>query len=181
MGNPVVELPSDCMKPIKLINDVGEALDYQSDQERLAGPVGTDERDRGRPYTYMVYGSNQLRLYPTPQSDATYTLWYLKEPAQLTAATDTAPFPNRRYRRVILYYALAQAARRTAREKDPDGRTSGSGINARLQQAKDFEDQYERRIEGMKEAYLVDQLDQNDQIIAANGGWNDYYYDDEDY
>lgn len=85
-------------------------LEHADNEERLL-PTSLDDKRRyagssGRPRRYIPM-DRQIRLYPTPSSNETITIWYVPIKAEMTSDSDSITFDTP----IELKYVLATAWR----------------------------------------------------------------------
>ena len=155
-NEPVILLPSDCAKPMKVQFKDGDINLFRERQDLLLDKYGVDVLDEaGDPERYSMWGTNsagipQIRLFPIPDREVTLNLWYLKTPTPLSAVSDMPPFPVRHHRLLVLG-VLLRACQMMGDEKS-------------LSKLPIFKDEYEERLQRMRDDLMRPQIDNPDYM-----------------
>lgn len=110
IGQQNYGFPSDLLR-LDHLSVNGEALDQTSTQEIGRTIENMDDSinyPRGVPSQYWVYG-RELFLYPAPSSSTSMTIYYYRNPVEVTAMVNTPELPAE-YDNRIIEYCLSQAA-----------------------------------------------------------------------
>lgn len=155
-NEPVIVLPSDCAKPMKVQFEDGDINLFRERQDLLLDKYGVDVLDeKGDPERYTLWGTTsagipQIRLFPTPERELTLNLWYLKTPSPLSAISDMPPFPVRHHRLLVLG-VLLRACQMMGDEKS-------------LSKLPIFKEEYDERLQRMRDDLMRPQIDNNDYM-----------------
>lgn len=155
-GDGIVTLPSDCAKPIKLQLPSQNMNVFRERHDLLLDKYSTDvTEESGTPERYAMWsttdaGVPRIRLFPTPERQYTFNLWYQKVPEALTTIDQLPPFPARHHR-ILVLGVLIRAAQMMGDEQS-------------LAKLPIFQDDFEKRLERMRNDLLRAQLDNNDYV-----------------
>lgn len=149
--------------------DIREVRSFVINSEYLTlTPIEDDELDKvyagslsqtGLPQYYYFEGDTTIKVYPTPDSDYTGTIRYVRIPPDLSADADTPIIPERHHRTIVLS-ALVSAYRM---EDD-----------AELSMV--FEAQLENRLARMRRDVFIKQTDRPKTVRMINPDSYDYDY-----
>jgi hypothetical protein len=110
IGQSNYGFPTDLLR-LDHVSVDGEALEQTTTQQISRTVENMDDSvnfPRGTPEYYWVYG-REIYLYPAPAAVKTITMYYYRNPTEVTALANTPELPAE-YDNRIIEYCLAQAA-----------------------------------------------------------------------
>jgi hypothetical protein len=155
-NTPLITLPADCAKPMKVQFKDGDINLFRERQDLLLDKYGVDVLDEpGDPERYSMWGTDpsgvpQIRLFPIPQRNVTLNLWYLKVPTPLASVSDMPPFPVRHHRLLVLG-VLLRACQMMGDEQS-------------LSKLPIFKEEYDERLQRMRDDLMRPQIDNPDYM-----------------
>jgi hypothetical protein len=155
-GEALLQLPSDCAKPMKIQFPGSNINLFRERHDLLLDKYATDvEKETGQPERYAMWGTSaegvpSIRLFPVPNGSYSLRLWYQRVPQPLNTIDDLPPFPARHHRLLVLG-VLVRA-------------TQMMGDEQSLAKLPLFKEEFDERLEKMRNDLLRPQLDNNDYV-----------------
>lgn len=144
-------LPTDYNKTLSLINLTTGITLLPDRREAVQKTFAPNLTQSGQPGYYYFLGTSQMNLYPVPDRAYTLRLTYVRRPTALVAgtggtATPIFPVP---FHRLVVLGALVRAF----------------SMEDELETAQAFAEQYEDRIQKMRDDLWTRQFDKPDYIV----------------
>lgn len=125
--------PADLGKVLSIISTSGGTKLARLSRDAYLARLAADGTADGTPLFYTIY-AGEIRLYPEPSGTPSYNLYYLSDPAALSAGSDVPLIPER-YHHLIVTGALMNGYRQFDDTENVGITTSefGSGLQQMIE------------------------------------------------